>query len=86
MEGSPTLVKEQWPGIPFPIDAAVFYDGCEITLLFLFQSDKKMSQYNIAFIKRNTYGINSYASDIDTRWFSIFPPSFCAMSDKVGKS
>lgn len=40
MEGSPTLCEEQWPGIQFPIDAAVFYDGCELTLLFLFQSDK----------------------------------------------
>lgn len=38
MEGSPTLIEEQWPGIPYPIDAAVFYDGCEITLLL---SDKR---------------------------------------------
>eukprot|EP00064_Thunnus_orientalis_P015145 superscaffoldBa00002753_g15195 len=27
MEGSPTLIKQQWPGIPYPIDAAVFYEG-----------------------------------------------------------
>nr|XP_046267673.1 collagenase 3 [Scatophagus argus] len=27
MEGSPTLIEQQWPGIPAPIDAAVFYDG-----------------------------------------------------------
>ncbi|XP_044078699.1 neutrophil collagenase [Siniperca chuatsi] len=27
MEGSPTLIEEQWPGIPTPIDAAVFHDG-----------------------------------------------------------
>ncbi|XP_065819017.1 matrix metalloproteinase-18 [Labrus bergylta] len=27
MEGSPTLIEEQWPGVPTPIDAAVFYEG-----------------------------------------------------------
>ncbi|KAE8288062.1 Matrix metalloproteinase-18 [Larimichthys crocea] len=27
MEGPPTLIEKQWPGIPTPIDAAVFYDG-----------------------------------------------------------
>ncbi|XP_037605335.1 collagenase 3-like [Sebastes umbrosus] len=27
MEGSPTLVEQQWPGIPTPIDAAVSYEG-----------------------------------------------------------
>ncbi|XP_014193472.2 matrix metalloproteinase-18 isoform X1 [Haplochromis burtoni] len=27
MEGSPMSVEEQWPEIPTPIDAAVFYDG-----------------------------------------------------------
>ncbi|XP_040906698.1 collagenase 3 [Toxotes jaculatrix] len=27
MEGSPTLIEELWPGIPSPIDAAVFYEG-----------------------------------------------------------
>lgn len=27
MEGSPTLIRQEWPGIPTPIDAAVLYDG-----------------------------------------------------------
>ncbi|XP_028451658.1 uncharacterized protein LOC114566981 [Perca flavescens] len=27
MEGTPTLIEEQWPGIPTPIDASVFYEG-----------------------------------------------------------
>ncbi|XP_047464022.1 72 kDa type IV collagenase [Mugil cephalus] len=27
LEGSPMLIEQQWPGIPTPIDAAVFYDG-----------------------------------------------------------
>ncbi|XP_039632682.1 collagenase 3-like [Perca fluviatilis] len=27
LEGSPTLIEQQWPGIPTPIDAAVFYEG-----------------------------------------------------------
>ncbi|XP_070700107.1 neutrophil collagenase [Pempheris klunzingeri] len=27
MEGSPALIAQQWPGIPTPIDAAVFYEG-----------------------------------------------------------
>lgn len=27
MEGSPVLIEQQWPGIPPPIDAAVFYEG-----------------------------------------------------------
>ncbi|XP_073335779.1 collagenase 3 [Pagrus major] len=27
MEGSPSLIEKQWPGIPSPIDAAVFFDG-----------------------------------------------------------
>ncbi|XP_034463401.1 neutrophil collagenase [Hippoglossus hippoglossus] len=27
MEGSPVLIEQLWPGIPAPIDAAVFYDG-----------------------------------------------------------
>lgn len=27
MEGSATLIEQQWPGIPTPIDAAVFYEG-----------------------------------------------------------
>ncbi|XP_056253678.1 neutrophil collagenase [Seriola aureovittata] len=27
MEGSPTLMEKLWPGIPAPIDAAVFYEG-----------------------------------------------------------
>ncbi|XP_030294899.1 collagenase 3 [Sparus aurata] len=27
MEGSPSLIEKQWPGIPYPIDAAVFFDG-----------------------------------------------------------
>ncbi|XP_074527744.1 matrix metalloproteinase-18 [Halichoeres trimaculatus] len=27
MEGSPMPIKEQWPGIPTPVDAAVFYEG-----------------------------------------------------------
>lgn len=31
MEGSPTLMEQQWPGISPPIDAAVFYDGSYIT-------------------------------------------------------
>uniref|UniRef100_A0A3P9DBE3 Collagenase 3 n=1 Tax=Maylandia zebra TaxID=106582 RepID=A0A3P9DBE3_9CICH len=33
MEGSPMSVEEQWPEIPTPIDAAVFYDGTYITFL-----------------------------------------------------
>ncbi|XP_028278030.1 matrix metalloproteinase-18 [Parambassis ranga] len=24
---SPVLIEEQWPGVPFPIDAAIFYEG-----------------------------------------------------------
>ncbi|XP_076606565.1 collagenase 3 [Chaetodon auriga] len=27
MEGSPTPIEQEWPGLPSPIDAAVFYDG-----------------------------------------------------------
>lgn len=27
MEGSPILTEQEWPGIPTPIDAAVFYEG-----------------------------------------------------------
>lgn len=27
MDGSPALIEQQWPGIPSPIDAAVFYEG-----------------------------------------------------------
>ncbi|KAM7398571.1 hypothetical protein PAMA_006463 [Pampus argenteus] len=27
MEGPPTLIEQQWPGISSPIDAAIFYDG-----------------------------------------------------------
>ncbi|XP_041657959.1 neutrophil collagenase-like [Cheilinus undulatus] len=27
MEGSPMLVEDQWPGVPTPVDAAVFYDS-----------------------------------------------------------
>ncbi|KAM9348947.1 matrix metalloproteinase-18 [Symphorus nematophorus] len=27
MEGSPTPIEQQWPGVPTPIDAALFYDG-----------------------------------------------------------
>ncbi|XP_018546658.2 matrix metalloproteinase-18 [Lates calcarifer] len=27
MEGSPVLIEQMWPGIPTPIDAAVFYEG-----------------------------------------------------------
>lgn len=32
MEGSPTYIEDEWPGIPSHIDAAVFFEGY-ITLL-----------------------------------------------------
>uniref|UniRef100_A0A672FZC7 Collagenase 3 n=1 Tax=Salarias fasciatus TaxID=181472 RepID=A0A672FZC7_SALFA len=34
MEGAATLIGEQFPGIPTPIDAAVFHQGTSITSLF----------------------------------------------------
>ena len=37
MEGSPVLIEQLWPGIPAPIDAAVFYDGSFITFLLWIQ-------------------------------------------------
>lgn len=36
MEGSPSLIEKQWPGIPYPIDAAVFFDGSYISFLSAF--------------------------------------------------
>lgn len=38
MEGSPMPIKEQWPGVPTPVDAAVFYEGIPINLLFTHRS------------------------------------------------
>jgi len=32
MEGSPMLISQQWPGIPSPVDAAVFYEGTYINI------------------------------------------------------
>lgn len=57
MEGPPTLIETQWPGIPTPIDAAVFYDGSYITI---------HQHFSLNYLNKN----QSNAFHIDTSWFS----------------
>lgn len=75
MEGPPTLIEKQWPGIPTPIDAAVFYDGSYITI---------HQHFSLNYLNKN----QSNAFHIDTSWFSssstqINEPD-CIKSEKTG--
>ncbi|KAM4547082.1 neutrophil collagenase [Fundulus diaphanus] len=52
MEGSPALIEKQWPGIPFPIDAAVVYDG----FVHFFRGNK---QYKYDFVQNHIVSVSN---------------------------
>ncbi|MEQ2286976.1 hypothetical protein AMECASPLE_007865 [Ameca splendens] len=56
MEGSSMLIEQQWPGIPFPVDAAIFYEG----FVNFFQGNK---QYKYDFVQNRVVSVGS-ANDL----------------------
>lgn len=52
MEGSPMLIEQQWLGIPFPIDAAVNYQG----FVFFFQANR---QYKYDFDQNRVISVSN---------------------------
>uniref|UniRef100_A0A3Q0R515 Collagenase 3 n=1 Tax=Amphilophus citrinellus TaxID=61819 RepID=A0A3Q0R515_AMPCI len=55
MEGSPLLIEQQWPGIPTPLDAAVFYNGFTYLYSGPYMHEYSLSTGRLYRVLRNNY-------------------------------